>query len=945
MPFSKSVLFSRWTSLITHSVPTKWIRLTFLVIFFGVVLLSLPAHLKLTLSKSANAAVNTFIKRSEDILFDDLNGNGVQEENEPPFRFIGFNVTEEIIGGDIGGDGKPDPWMQEDTCKSMVRMGVNTIRLYIVTAGQSIMPYSRMVTAPGTFNEDSFRVLDKMLQLCNQYGIRVIIPLIDRYHYQGGVPVYANWRGKGLEDFWTDTTVRNDFKSTINYLLNRTNYYTGVQYKNDKAILAWETGNELYAADWTKLAPWTSDIAAYIKDIDSNHLVMDGCFGINPMVIDDPNIDIVSDHYYHQIDSRDYAARCREDRNASRLHKKPFVIGEFGMIGEEGGSAHTTKYTNLINEVINNGTTGAMIWKYVAHSVNGGYNEHSGIDSLQFAWPPSPQCSLYDEVGTMNMMRNKAYQIRGQAVPAITAPEAPVLLGISYVDSIKWKAGSGAETYDVERAASSDGPWTVVGADVTDNISVLPPFKDTSAVIGNSYYYRVKAKNSAGVSSYSNVIGPATAQLKPLPTIIVDEMRDFKIMYSYTNNLRRGLNSASYFHNDGDRFLRSSHIPAQYDNIVYKLGTDITYFRLDSFYWPYETVVDFNFYTSPDGINYTQISPAKYDGGGDWNYITYTQSSGIPAGARYLKIEFRNTSENCWTPQISRVEMNTRIVDELNDFGKVYSHTANMEISVASPSFFNGDTSRLARLTSTYENIIYKTDDSVDNRVMTGFMVDTYFWPHEPIQDMRFYASPDGSTYTQVTPTVNNLGGDWTRIKYVTTSLPLKTKYLKIEFRNTSANYWTPQISRIEIDTARLFIDDCNNLYNTTWPNSGELNSNIMISTGSSSYFNGDTARFVRFVSTQDYINYSAYRPISLMLDTYFWGLEPVVDFKLYSADGSEVTPTRNSLGGDWPRYVYNVASFPAFTRGVKIRFMNTSANYWTPQISRIEIIDQSTAQ
>ena len=38
----------------------------------------------------------------------------------------------------------------------------------------------------------------------------------------------------------------------IEYLLNRKNVYTGIQYKDDKAVFAWETGNELQAPqDWT----------------------------------------------------------------------------------------------------------------------------------------------------------------------------------------------------------------------------------------------------------------------------------------------------------------------------------------------------------------------------------------------------------------------------------------------------------------------------------------------------------------------------------------------------------------------------------------------------------------------------------------------------------------------------------------------------------------------
>ena len=46
MPFSKSVLFSSLIGSLTCNVPAKWIRLVFLVLFFAVVLFSLPVHLK-----------------------------------------------------------------------------------------------------------------------------------------------------------------------------------------------------------------------------------------------------------------------------------------------------------------------------------------------------------------------------------------------------------------------------------------------------------------------------------------------------------------------------------------------------------------------------------------------------------------------------------------------------------------------------------------------------------------------------------------------------------------------------------------------------------------------------------------------------------------------------------------------------------------------------------
>jgi len=51
-------------------------------------------------------------------------------------------------------------------------------------------------------------------------------------------------------------------------LINRVNSYTGVPYKEEKAILGWETGNELEVPDFA----WTREIAAYIKSLDKNHL-------------------------------------------------------------------------------------------------------------------------------------------------------------------------------------------------------------------------------------------------------------------------------------------------------------------------------------------------------------------------------------------------------------------------------------------------------------------------------------------------------------------------------------------------------------------------------------------------------------------------------------------------------------------------------------------------
>lgn len=55
-------------------------------------------------------------------------------------------------------------------------------------------------------------------------------------------------------EFYTNETAISYFKTYITNLLNHVNVYTGIAYKSDPAVLAWETGNELDSpAQWTQM--------------------------------------------------------------------------------------------------------------------------------------------------------------------------------------------------------------------------------------------------------------------------------------------------------------------------------------------------------------------------------------------------------------------------------------------------------------------------------------------------------------------------------------------------------------------------------------------------------------------------------------------------------------------------------------------------------------------
>ncbi|MDZ7721860.1 MAG: cellulase family glycosylhydrolase [candidate division KSB1 bacterium] len=200
-------------------------------------------------------------------------------EGENVLRFVSFNVPNLLCIEDNMQFKSTNFWRLpnafeiQDALNSVKQMGGQVVRTYTITVRRPDKDpeIPRHVEGPGEFNEEAFQALDQVLALANEIGIRVIIPFVDNWSWMGGKAEYAAFRGKQPQDFWTDPQIKQDFKETIRFMVNRKNTLTGIRYKNDKAILAWETGNELGGCP----DAWTSEMAAYIKSQDSNHLVVE----------------------------------------------------------------------------------------------------------------------------------------------------------------------------------------------------------------------------------------------------------------------------------------------------------------------------------------------------------------------------------------------------------------------------------------------------------------------------------------------------------------------------------------------------------------------------------------------------------------------------------------------------------------------------------------------
>jgi len=615
-----------------------------------IILLLVTTFISCKSSKKIIAKTND-LKDSQFTNFISTEGYSLMDGSKE-FRFISMNIPNlNYIEDELSFDSKnpyryPTEFEIRDAFETVKQMGGKVIRIYTLPVKRKDEPDNpTFITGPNEFVEEAFVVNDLMLKVANETGVRIIFSLLNNWKWMGGAPQYAEFREKKFADFWVDQELINDFKKTIDFTLNRENTLTGIKYKDDKSILCWETGNELESP-----YSWVKEIASHIKDIDKNHLLMDGFYAIDNYryvhkeSIEDPNIDILSSHHYEQ----DPVAQIKniESNLALIQGKKPYILGELGF---ESTSAHERVYDYIIS---NKQIAGTLNWSIRSHREEGGFYWHSepighGLYKA-YHWPGFASGYNYDEKGLLELMRNKAYEINNSKPPQLPKLKAPKLLDFDKVHSILWQGSVGASGYNIERSKKKNGPWEQIAFNVSDAaVQYVPLFNDETAIINKSYYYRIKAINATGVSEKSNIVGPVKVKEKAL----VDEMGNLMDLYSSKNvNVNRG--SDRKFKEDAERIIGEKESEICY----FVKGTikDIKIYAFEN-----NENIGLQFSASKNGEEYNPIElnrTGENKGAGDygyWNAKKYELKE-LKSDYSFLKIVFKEKT------QIGRVQINYR---------------------------------------------------------------------------------------------------------------------------------------------------------------------------------------------------------------------------------------------------------------------------------------------
>lgn len=322
-----------------------------------------------------------------------------------------------------------------DMFRSAAGMGLTVCRTWAFNDGA----YNALQLAPGRFDERVFRALDLVVVEARRHGVRLVLSLANNLEAYGGKTQYVRWawdEGVGLtasnDSFFFDPAIRDYFKVYLKALLTRTNHLTGVQYKDDPTILAWELMNEprcITDPSGNTLQRWIEEMAGYVKSIDRRHLLTVGTEGFYGPTSPPEKLSVNPGHWFNnygldfirnsKISDIDFAsvhlypdnwllhANLEEklkfvtqwvsshfEDGDTELGGKPVVLTEFGLSHMVKGfsQSHRDAFYKSVYDIVHESAkrggagAGAMVWQLAAEGME---EFHDG-----FAIVPSERPSM-----------------------------------------------------------------------------------------------------------------------------------------------------------------------------------------------------------------------------------------------------------------------------------------------------------------------------------------------------------------------------------------------------------------------------------------------------------------------------------------------------------------------------------------------------------------------
>jgi mannan endo-1,4-beta-mannosidase len=109
--------------------------------------------------------------------------------------------------------------------------------------------------------------IDYIVKQAEKKGIKLIINFVNNWSDYGGIPAYVKAFGGTQEGWYTNTAAQTQYKKYVKAVVGR--------YTNSSAVFAWELANEprCKGCSTDVIYNWATEVSAYIKSLDPNHMV------------------------------------------------------------------------------------------------------------------------------------------------------------------------------------------------------------------------------------------------------------------------------------------------------------------------------------------------------------------------------------------------------------------------------------------------------------------------------------------------------------------------------------------------------------------------------------------------------------------------------------------------------------------------------------------------
>jgi mannan endo-1,4-beta-mannosidase len=449
------------------------------------------------------------------------------------FRYSGPNI--EWLGIEAYGPHEPmgprypSHLEVDDALDTAKAMGARVVRAQ--TLGDSVGCDLCLEPTAGKFNPEAFKVVDYAIKAAHERGIRLIITLAgDCANCElSGPGQYLLWHGqRDFNKFFTDPAIVAEFEAHVGAMVNHKNSLTGVPYKDDPTIMAWENCNVCGifpimmggAKDLSPFIPWIDTIGNYIKSIDKKHLYIDnsGLALFDKRAYDATTPDVETAEYYPHWDAllgtgaKTTAQTFSQHAKLANAKGKVYVVNEFGWDVTDWPTRDDFQAVLKAMEV-DPQICGDLWWALQAHNDKFGWQPLSApVNNPMYArmGESGHWWSLYyggvktlvntaeDMQARAEQLRTHAYVMAGVPVPPHAVPAAPVITFKS-IGLVAWRGSAGAVNYSLQRQGKEGDAWeTICDKCATDSDT---PWVDPKPASMFTSKYRVIAYNADGVGS------------------------------------------------------------------------------------------------------------------------------------------------------------------------------------------------------------------------------------------------------------------------------------------------------------------------------------------------------------------------------------------------------------------------------------------------------------